>query len=75
VLAVVTLIAVILAWRGSRAAAWTVLVVRVLRMVLWGAWTTVITVEIPIFAGHAVLSALVIVLLAHGLWSDGRARR
>ncbi|WP_051712781.1 serine/threonine-protein kinase [Spirillospora albida] len=67
VVAVVTLVAVILAWRGSRAAAWTVLAARVARVAMWGGWAMLVTVEPAALAGHAALSALVVVLLAYGL--------
>ncbi|WP_433336907.1 serine/threonine-protein kinase [Spirillospora sp. CA-294931] len=67
VLAVVTLVAVILAWRGSRAAAWTIMAARVLRVVLWGGWALLVTVQPAPFALHTVLTALVVLLLARGL--------
>ncbi|MFB4314498.1 serine/threonine-protein kinase [Actinomadura sp. 21ATH] len=68
-LAVITLVGVVLAWRGSRAAAWTVLVVRVLRVALWGAWSPLVAVQVSALAVHAGVTALVVVLLAMGLRS------
>jgi hypothetical protein len=65
--ATVTLIAVILAWRGSRAAAWTVLAARVVRVAMWAAWGALVTVQPSALAGHAALTALVVLLLAQGL--------
>ncbi|GAA1796745.1 serine/threonine-protein kinase [Actinomadura chokoriensis] len=67
VVAVVTLVAVILAWRGSRSAAWTVLAARVVRVAMWGAWGALVQVQASALAGHAVLTAVVVVLLARGL--------
>ncbi|MEO3825138.1 serine/threonine-protein kinase [Actinomadura sp. B10D3] len=67
VVAVVTLVAVILAWRGSRPAAWTVMAARVVRVAMWGAWGALVEVQASALAGHAVLTALVVVLLARGL--------
>ncbi|GAA1866423.1 serine/threonine-protein kinase [Actinomadura bangladeshensis] len=67
VVAVVTLVAVILAWRGSRGAAWTVLAARVVRVAMWGAWGALVQVQASALAGHAVLTAVVVVLLARGL--------
>ncbi|MEW2358330.1 protein kinase [Spirillospora sp. NPDC029432] len=68
-LAVVTLVGVVLAWRGSRAAAWTVLAVRVLRVAMWGAWSALVAVQVSALALHAGVTALVVVLLAAGLRS------
>ncbi|WP_269757097.1 serine/threonine-protein kinase [Actinomadura violacea] len=68
--AVVTLVAVIVAWRGSRAAAWTVLAARVVRVAMWAAWGALVTVQPSALAGHAALTALVVLLLAQGLWAS-----
>jgi Protein kinase domain len=68
--AVVTLVAVIVAWRGSRAAAWTVLGARVARVAMWAAWGALVTVQPSALAGHAALTALVVLLLAQGLWAS-----
>ncbi|MDL4819508.1 serine/threonine-protein kinase [Actinomadura opuntiae] len=68
--AVVTLVAVIVAWRGSRAAAWTVLAARVVRVAMWAGWGALVTVQPSALAGHAALTALVVLLLAQGLWSS-----
>jgi hypothetical protein len=67
VVAVVTLVAVILAWRGSRSAAWTVLAARVVRVAMWAGWGALVQVQASALAGHAVLTAVVVVLLARGL--------
>ncbi|MEU8342872.1 serine/threonine-protein kinase [Spirillospora sp. NPDC048832] len=67
VVAVVTLVAVILAWRGSRPAAWTVMAARVARVAMWGAWGALVQIQASALAGHAVLTAAVVVLLARGL--------
>ncbi|MCQ0014268.1 hypothetical protein [Actinomadura madurae] len=67
VVAIVTLVAVILAWRGSRPAAWTVMAARVVRVAMWGAWGALVEVQASALAGHAALTALVVVLLARGL--------
>ncbi|MEU5987740.1 protein kinase [Spirillospora sp. NPDC047418] len=67
VVAVVTLVAVILGWRGSRGAVWTVLAARVVRVAMWGAWGALVQVQASALAGHAVLTAVVVVLLARGL--------
>lgn len=67
VVAVVTLVAVILAWRGSRAAAWTVMAARVVRVAMWGAWGALVEIQPSALAGHAVVTAVVVVLLARGL--------
>ncbi len=72
VVAVVTLVAVILAWRGSRAAAWTVMAARVVRVAMWGAWGALVHVQASALAGHAVLTAVVVVLLAMGLSRSSR---
>ncbi|MFB4295940.1 protein kinase [Actinomadura sp. NTSP31] len=69
-LAVVTLVAVIVAWRGSRAAAWTVLAARVARVAMWAAWGALVSVQPAALAGHAALTALVVLLLAQGLWAS-----
>ncbi|MFP3963971.1 protein kinase [Actinomadura fulvescens] len=68
VLAMVTLVAVVMAWRGSRAAAWTVLVVRVLRVVAWVGWSFVVAVD-PAFGVYGAVSLVAAVLLAIGLYS------
>ncbi|GAA2154797.1 serine/threonine-protein kinase [Actinomadura napierensis] len=68
--AIVTLVAVILAWRGSRAAAWTVLAARVVRIAMWVAWGALVSVQPSALAGHAALTALVVLLLAQGLWAS-----
>ncbi|MFF0519997.1 protein kinase [Actinomadura nitritigenes] len=68
--AVVTLVAVIVAWRGSRAAAWTVVAARVARVAMWAAWGGLVHVEPAALAGHAALTALVVLLLAQGLWAS-----
>ncbi|MFI0483457.1 serine/threonine-protein kinase [Actinomadura sp. 9N215] len=67
VVAVVTLVAVILAWRGSRPAAWTVMAARVARIAMWGAWGALVQIQASALAGHAVLTAIVVILLARGL--------
>jgi hypothetical protein len=72
VLAAVTLVAVILAWRGSRAGAWTAMAARVTRVALWGAWGALVSVDAAALAGHAAVTALVVVLLAAGLRSSPR---
>ena len=72
VLAVVTLVAAILAWRGSRAAAWTVMAARVVRVAMWGAWGALVEIQASALAGHAVLSAAVVILLARGLTRSSR---
>ncbi|MEU9022854.1 protein kinase [Actinomadura sp. NPDC048394] len=68
--AVVTLVAVIVAWRGSRAAAWTVVAARVVRVAMWAGWGALVTVQPSALAGHAALTALVVLLLAQGLWAS-----
>ncbi|MFA1538981.1 serine/threonine-protein kinase [Actinomadura monticuli] len=72
VVAVVTLVAVILAWRGSRAAAWTVMAARVVRVAMWGAWGALVEIQASALAGHAALTAAVVVLLARGLTRSTR---
>ncbi|MBT2211482.1 serine/threonine protein kinase [Actinomadura sp. NEAU-AAG7] len=72
VLAAVTLVAVILAWRGSRAGAWTAMAARVTRVALWGVWGALVSVDAAALAGHAAVTALVVVLLAAGLRSSPR---
>ncbi|MFB4309097.1 protein kinase [Actinomadura sp. GTD37] len=72
VVAVVTLVAAILAWRGSRAAAWTVLAARVARVAMWGVWGALVQVQASALAGHAVLTAAVVILLARGLTRSSR---
>ncbi|GAA0558167.1 serine/threonine-protein kinase [Actinomadura livida] len=72
VLAVVTLVAVILAWRGSRPAAWTVMGARVARVAMWGAWGALVEIQVSALAGHAVVTAVVVVLLARGLTRASR---
>jgi len=67
VLAVVTLAAVILAWRGGRAAAWTVMGARVARVAMWGAWGALVEIQASALAGHAVLTAVVVLLIARAL--------
>ncbi|WP_207943736.1 serine/threonine-protein kinase [Actinomadura sp. KC345] len=67
VVAVVTLVAVILAWRDSRAAVGTVMAARVARVAMWGAWAALVEIQTSALAGHAVLTALVVILLARGL--------
>ncbi|MFI0349022.1 protein kinase [Actinomadura sp. 9N407] len=68
-LAVITLVGVVLAWRGSRAAAWTVLAVRVVRVAMWGAASALVTVQASALAVHAGVTAIVVLLLALGLRS------
>ncbi|MWA01825.1 protein kinase [Actinomadura sp. LD22] len=68
--AVVTLVAVIVAWRGSRAAAWTVVAARIARVAMWAGWGALVHVDPAALAGHAALTALVVVLLAQGLWAS-----
>ncbi|MFC5746489.1 serine/threonine-protein kinase [Actinomadura rugatobispora] len=68
-LAIITLVGVVLAFRGSRAAAWTVLLVRVLRVPLWGALSALVVVRPADLALYAAVTALVVVLLAMGLRS------
>jgi uncharacterized membrane protein YhhN len=60
---------VVLAWRGSRTAAWTVLIVRVVRVPLWGVWTLLPDVDysIPNIAGYAGVTAVMVLLLTAGL--------
>ncbi|MFA1545368.1 serine/threonine-protein kinase [Actinomadura chokoriensis] len=72
VVAVVTLVAVILAWRGSRAAAWTVMAARVVRVAMWGAWGALVQIQASALAGHAVLTAVVVLLLAGALTRSPR---
>ncbi|MGH3240794.1 MAG: hypothetical protein ACRDNL_10455, partial [Spirillospora sp.] len=67
VVAVVTLVAVILAWRGSRPAAWTVMAARVTRVAMWAAWAALVQVQASALAGHAVLTAAVVLLLSRAL--------
>ncbi|MGP4023276.1 protein kinase domain-containing protein [Actinomadura sp. 3N407] len=67
VVAVVTLVAAILAWRGSRPAAWTVMAARVVRVAMWGAWGALVEIQASALAGHAAVTAVVVVLLARGL--------
>ncbi|MEV0662860.1 serine/threonine-protein kinase [Actinomadura luteofluorescens] len=67
VVAVVTLVGVILAWRGSRPAAGTVMAARVARVAMWAAWGALVQIQPSALAGHAVLTALVVVLLVRGL--------
>ncbi|MEU8307009.1 serine/threonine-protein kinase [Actinomadura sp. NPDC048955] len=67
VVAVVTLVGVILAWRGSRPAAGTVMAARVARVAMWAAWGALVEIQPSALAGHAVLTALVVVLLVRGL--------
>ncbi|MFC4051811.1 protein kinase [Actinomadura syzygii] len=70
--AIVTLVAAILAWRGSRAAVLTVMAARVARVAMFAAWGTVVRVEAPVLTGHAVLTAVVVLLLAMGLTRSPR---
>ncbi|MEU5879126.1 hypothetical protein [Spirillospora sp. NPDC047279] len=70
-LAMVTLVAVAVAWRGSRGAAWTVLVVRILRVAAWGVWSFFVAVD-GIFAAYALVSLLAVALLARGLLAADR---
>ncbi|MFD0684617.1 serine/threonine-protein kinase [Actinomadura fibrosa] len=72
--AVVTLVAVILAWKGSRAAAWTVVAARVARVAMWAAWGALVPIQVSALAGHALLTALVVLLLARGIWISPRRR-
>ncbi|MEU8797628.1 protein kinase [Spirillospora sp. NPDC048819] len=67
VVAVVTLVAVILAWRGSRPAAWTVMAARVVRVAMWGAWGALVEIQASALAGHAAVTAVVVILLARAL--------
>ena len=70
-LAVVTLVGVVLALRGGRAAAWTVLTARVVRVPLWALWTQIPDVDwsVASIAGYAAVTALMVALLAVGLRS------
>jgi serine/threonine protein kinase len=70
-LAVVTLVGVVLAWRGSRPAAWAVLFVRVVRVPLWALLTLIPEVNLSIGAitAYAGMTALLVLLLASGLRS------
>ncbi|XVQ08656.1 protein kinase domain-containing protein [Spirillospora sp. CA-255316] len=70
-LAIITLVGVVMAFLGSRAAAWTVLLVRVLRVPLWGALSalTLVVVRPADLAIYAAVTALVVVLLTMGLRS------
>ncbi|WP_067890000.1 serine/threonine-protein kinase [Actinomadura chibensis] len=70
--AIVTLVAVILAWRGSRGAVWTVMAARVVRVAMFAAWGKVLTVGAPVLAGYAVLTAVVVLLLTRGLMRSSR---
>ncbi|MFG2243855.1 protein kinase [Spirillospora sp. NPDC048823] len=72
VVAVVTLVAVILAWRGSRPAAWTVMAARVVRVAMWGAWGALVEIQPTALAGHAAVTTVVVVLLARGLTRSPR---
>ncbi|MGI5208591.1 protein kinase domain-containing protein [Spirillospora sp. CA-108201] len=67
VVAVVTLVGVILAWRGSRPAAGTVMAARVARVAMWAAWGALVQIQPAALTGHAVLTALVVILLMVGL--------
>jgi serine/threonine protein kinase len=67
VVAVVTLVGAILAWRGSRPAAGTVMAARVARVAMWAAWGALVEIQPSALAGHALLTALVVVLLVRGL--------
>ncbi|SNS43830.1 serine/threonine-protein kinase [Actinomadura mexicana] len=67
VVAVVTLVGVILAWRGSRPAAGTVMAARVARVAMWAAWGALVQIQPSALAGHALLTALVVLLLVRGL--------
>jgi serine/threonine protein kinase len=66
-LAIITLVAVIMAWRGSRAAAWIVLLVRVARVATWSLWSLVLTVSALGLVVIAALTALVVILLTRGI--------
>jgi Na+/proline symporter len=68
-LAIITLVAVVLAFRGSRAAAWTVLFARVLRVPLWGALSSLVVVQPANVAFYSMVTALIVVLLTMGLRS------
>ncbi|GAA4387170.1 hypothetical protein GCM10023088_59000 [Actinomadura verrucosospora] len=67
VVAVVTLVGVILAWRGSRAAAGTVMAARVARVAMWAAWGALVEIQPSALAGHALVTALVVLFLVRGL--------
>jgi hypothetical protein len=67
VVAVITLVGVVLAWRGSRPAASTVMAARVARVAMWAAWGALVQIQPAALAGHAALTAVVVVLLARGL--------
>ncbi|GGQ41656.1 serine/threonine protein kinase [Actinomadura coerulea] len=67
VVAVVTLVGVILAWRGSRAAAGTVMAARVARVAMWAAWGALVEIQPAALTGHALLTASVVLLLVRGL--------
>ncbi|WP_051468285.1 serine/threonine-protein kinase [Actinomadura oligospora] len=67
VLAVVTFVAIVPAWRGARDAIWTVAAVRIARVVLWAAWSVHVSVPPPSLITQAALSALVAVLLVWGV--------
>ncbi|MFG2005308.1 protein kinase [Spirillospora sp. NPDC048911] len=73
VLAMVSLVAVVVAWRGSRVAAWTVLILRVVRVVAWVAWSLVVKVE-PDFVVYAAVSLLAAALVGVGLYSRASDR-
>ncbi|MBW8485408.1 serine/threonine-protein kinase [Actinomadura parmotrematis] len=73
--AVVTLAAVVLGWRGSRAAVWTAAASRVARVALWGAWSSAVGVTTAVMAGYAALTAAVVVLLARGVAVAARRPR
>ncbi|MFC4909777.1 serine/threonine-protein kinase [Actinomadura gamaensis] len=72
VLAVVTFVAVVPAWRGVRGALWTVVAARIARVALWGAWSLRVPVRAPALVMQAALSALVALLL---LWAARDRRR
>ena len=72
ILAVITLAGVVLAFRGSRAAAWTVMAVRVLRVPLWGALSGIVVIRPADLALYAAVTALVVVLLTMGLRAPSR---
>ncbi|MEV5576138.1 serine/threonine-protein kinase [Spirillospora sp. NPDC052269] len=67
VLAVVTFVAILPAWRGGRDAIWTVVAVRLARVVLWAAWSVHVSVPLPSLLAQAALSSLAAVLLLWGL--------
>ncbi|WP_051107977.1 serine/threonine-protein kinase [Actinomadura atramentaria] len=72
VLAVVTLVAAPLAWRGVRAAAWTAVTARLARLALWAAFGAA---ETTATALHTALTTAAVFLLARALSRRPRRTR